>query len=362
MSVESTVDYAGYALSTTGTPLVDRTVTLKRVTDLGTVGSVQTDADGKWFFNDIAPSPLVKAEISAGTTPQIAVKACWSGDVWSLYVREKLTAAPAAIFNLPAIGNIYANGVALAAALGPGLDGRYVNVAGDVMTGNLNLTAVSASMELGSTASPNTPLLDFHSSGNVNDYDSRIIASGGAAGLGLGTLSLYAATTQITGTLALANGAAATPSLSFATDPNTGLYRSLEGAVTLVTNGTAMLTVQPGGVATGGGLAVGGALTVTTGGAAITGNSTVTGHLTVTGQLALPSGAIAGDLVVDGMVHVNNALVAKGIFTHDGSALGFYGAGGFPKPTVSGPKAGNAALTSLCAALATLGLITNSTS
>jgi hypothetical protein len=97
VSVENTVDYLGYALSTTGTPLVDRTVTLKRVDTSGTLGSVQTDADGKWFFNDIAPTPLVRAEISAGTTPQIAVKRCWSGDVFSLYVREKFVTAPAAV-------------------------------------------------------------------------------------------------------------------------------------------------------------------------------------------------------------------------------------------------------------------------
>jgi len=41
--------------------------------------------------------------------------------------------------------------------------------------------------------------------------------------------------------------------------------------------------------------------------------------------------------------------------------LGFYGAGGVTKPNVTGSRGGNAALTSLCTALANLGLITNST-
>jgi hypothetical protein len=44
-----------------------------------------------------------------------------------------------------------------------------------------------------------------------------------------------------------------------------------------------------------------------------------------------------------------------------GSKLGFYGGGGIGKPTVTGAKGGNAALTSLLEKLSALGLITNST-
>ncbi|MER6147968.1 N-acetylmuramoyl-L-alanine amidase [Streptomyces hirsutus] len=46
---------------------------------------------------------------------------------------------------------------------------------------------------------------------------------------------------------------------------------------------------------------------------------------------------------------------------HLGTTLGFYGAAAATKPTVTGSTGGNAALTSLLSALATLGLITNST-
>jgi hypothetical protein len=45
----------------------------------------------------------------------------------------------------------------------------------------------------------------------------------------------------------------------------------------------------------------------------------------------------------------------------DSTGIAFYGGTTVAKPTVTGSKGGNAALTSLCAALASLGLITNST-
>jgi hypothetical protein len=62
-----------------------------------------------------------------------------------------------------------------------------------------------------------------------------------------------------------------------------------------------------------------------------------------------------------GEFNASAGLLANDHFLHAGT-LGFFGATGQTKPNVTGPKGGNAALTSLCAALATLGLITNSTS
>ena len=56
---------------------------------------------------------------------------------------------------------------------------------------------------------------------------------------------------------------------------------------------------------------------------------------------------------------------AAGTFTHmtfkDDGSVGFFGAGGVTRPTITGSRGGNAALTSLLSALANLGLITNST-
>ena len=347
MPVESTMDYLGYALSTSGTPLVDRVVTLKVADTLATLGSTVTDANGRWKFDDISPAQIVRAEISAGTTPQIAVKSVFSGDAYSLYIREKLTAAPAAIFNLPPVANIYANGVPLATALGPDLDSRFVNVTGDAIGGTLVVGGTSGpvgELTVKGQASGNVDLHLLEGDTNngwnlgvvVADDSLRImrfvypstyaewltISTAGAVGLP-GTLAVTGATslaaTTLSAPLTLPTGSGAAPSLTFTGDSNTGIYR-----------------IGPDTV----GVAVGGALVL---------------------NLGINTATVTGDVTVNGMVHVTNALVAQGIFTHDGSALGFYGAGGYPKQTVSGPKGGNAALTSLCAALATLGLITNST-
>ncbi|MFE3762260.1 hypothetical protein ACFXPI_10905 [Streptomyces sp. NPDC059104] len=57
----------------------------------------------------------------------------------------------------------------------------------------------------------------------------------------------------------------------------------------------------------------------------------------------------------------DDALIVALMFRHMGSTLGFYGATAVTKPVVTGAKGGNAALASLLTALATLGLITDST-
>ncbi len=88
----------------------------------------------------------------------------------------------------------------------------------------------------------------------------------------------------------------------------------------------------------------------------------------------------AGDLVVEryvagvlqdeplqivnasGKVLIANELQVVGDFNHDGTNYAFYSATPGPKPTITGSRGGNAALASLLTALATLGLLTNSTS
>ena len=51
-------------------------------------------------------------------------------------------------------------------------------------------------VEVGTTASTNS-YIDFHSSTTASDYDSRIIATGGNAGAGNGTLNIIANTIQL---------------------------------------------------------------------------------------------------------------------------------------------------------------------
>lgn len=64
-----------------------------------------------------------------------------------------------------------------------------VNIGGQII-----LPSVNGSLEIGSQTTSNTPYLDFHSSGSANDYDVRMIASGGTNGTnGVGTMTYIAA-------------------------------------------------------------------------------------------------------------------------------------------------------------------------
>lgn len=59
----------------------------------------------------------------------------------------------------------------------------------------------NASMELGATKIPSTPYIDFHSSGNNNDRDARIISNGGGTSSELGALSYNAGSHHFSGDL-----------------------------------------------------------------------------------------------------------------------------------------------------------------
>lgn len=95
--------------------------------------------------------------------------------------------------------------------------------------GALTLTGASAGVETGSTAGANTPFIDFHSSGNVIDYDARIIAIGGTAGVGNGSLTFSAAGGINLGGL---------------TSLTTGYFKDLSTATVSAT--TAGSTIDPG--------------------------------------------------------------------------------------------------------------------
>lgn len=53
-------------------------------------------------------------------------------------------------------------------------------------------SAATADLEIGSISGSNTPLIDFRSSGLNNDFDARILASGGTATPGQGSLTITA--------------------------------------------------------------------------------------------------------------------------------------------------------------------------
>jgi len=71
--------------------------------------------------------------------------------------------------------------------------------AGIINYGQTQNIQTSAGIEHGSTSVVNTPYMDWHSSGNNNDYDVRVIASGGSSTIGSGTLNVIANSLQING-------------------------------------------------------------------------------------------------------------------------------------------------------------------
>lgn len=63
----------------------------------------------------------------------------------------------------------------------------------------LNPFTPNASIEMGNVLVPSTSFIDFHTSGNNIDHDSRIWASGGTGVIGQGTLTLKAANVVVLG-------------------------------------------------------------------------------------------------------------------------------------------------------------------
>jgi hypothetical protein len=113
-------------------------------------------------------------------------------------------------------------------------------------------------------------------------------------------------------------GSITSPAVQVTGDPTTGIYAPAAGQLGFICSGTNVLTLSST------------AITVPSG-VTTTFNGTITG---------------AGNASIAGAT----------------STLGFYGATGTAKPTISGAKGGNAALGSLIAALVSLGLITDATS
>ncbi|MGF6951869.1 hypothetical protein QF028_004374 [Neobacillus sp. B4I6] len=78
----------------------------------------------------------------------------------------------------------------------------------------MSLTGANQGVEVGSTSTVGTPYLDFHSSGSANDFDARIMASGGTDGTnGQGNLN-FSANIQLNSGTALKGHLSATASLS----------------------------------------------------------------------------------------------------------------------------------------------------
>lgn len=81
----------------------------------------------------------------------------------------------------------------------PLASGTSLTLSNHLTANDAAFTGVNSGIELGSTSSANTPYLDFHSSGNNINYDVRLIASGGSASAGAGTLNIQAGALQFNG-------------------------------------------------------------------------------------------------------------------------------------------------------------------
>ena len=94
------------------------------------------------------------------------------------------------------------------AGVGTELDTKF-DKSGGVLTGSVVIdlgASGNAAIELGSKTRTNTPFIDFNSTAGNADYDSRILASGGTATAGQGTLTYYAASHVFNGAITASNG------------------------------------------------------------------------------------------------------------------------------------------------------------
>jgi hypothetical protein len=93
--------------------------------------------------------------------------------------------------------------------------------------GYITLNGGNAGMEIGASAS-NTPYFDFHSSATPNDYDFRLIASGGGSATGQGSLSMSGNTLNLAVSSLQMNGIVGVTCVG----PPTALFAVTKGIVT----------------------------------------------------------------------------------------------------------------------------------
>ena len=115
------------------------------------------------------------------------------------------TPASGTVTNLTGTASININGTVGATTPTTGVFTTLTSSSLNV-NGLIAANVTNAGIELGSTSTVNTPYIDFHSSGNTaQDFDVRLLSSGGNTGgvVGTGTLTIYASTISTTANVAL---------------------------------------------------------------------------------------------------------------------------------------------------------------
>lgn len=358
-----------------GVALVARTATLKNNATGATVTSVATDANGKASFLNQNEALDYRVEVAAGgSSSQIYANGPSSPEVDHLYVNKSLRVRTGTQIVLGgpvtmestlgvADGISVDNGGIYTTGLGS-FDGGLGVAGGAVQVTAGGQTTFSSSVDVGSTLTMN--------GGTLFLKDSWLEAiAANATGLTGGPHLLLRRSrgTQAVRAISLDNDEVGEISF-YGWD---GLNWGKSAAIRSSLNGTPALGKMPGhiGFWTSPAASANPAerVTIDSSGllsanyglktSSIVGPLTITGQINTDGAIVTTAGMSCTGGLLAGSINTTNLVVTNGL-AHGGN-LGFYGAGTQPKPTVNGAKAGNAALTSLCAALATLGLITNST-
>lgn len=177
--------------------------------DGGTSGNILTDASG--VLGQIAPTVTINGNVcqvggancpitATATSITVGSTGILSGTSGRALVNTSGTLGDVAISgtgNLAAVNSPTFVTPSLGAATGTSL-----SLSGTV----LSITGTGGQIELGSTLSSGASFVDFHSSGNANDYDSRIVSTGGGASIGHGTVQILAQSTVIGGSAQVVAG------------------------------------------------------------------------------------------------------------------------------------------------------------
>ena len=365
---------SGVVRNAVGAILAGKSTVLKNHDTGATIGSPgTTDPNGRYTFANLPEEVRYQVEVAfGGGSSQMHVNAPISPDLDHAYVNYSLRTAPAATVAfggaVSIIGALSAPSLALTGALtalsvsASTMYAAEMSVSGALMadTGTFQSLGVSGVTDLdlltvhdgatfeGNLAAANGTVeaLNLQANGSLSvagsaSLDSNVQIAGGAIQIDAG-----GTITQYSGTATFQGGTAVTlldtPLVLWSTLPASAASER----VLFEVDATGQLVIRPLDGTGGYGLPW---MTFQRNNAAPT-------YVVVNSNLE-----INGTVAIDSAVLMEQSLIVQNGFLQGGT-LGFFGAAGQTKPNVTGPKGGNAALTSLCAALATLGLITNSTS
>lgn len=252
------IDVADPAIVLTVPPVGTSGATVPLLNGNNTWSGIQSYAPGKLSLNGATSgSTVVNATaVASGTiTVPAATDTLVARNTTDTLTNKTLTAPTinGTVGGTPTFNSPTINGTVGGAATFGAVTVNTPTISNPNITGTPNFTgssntwtATNAGLDIGNNGVVNTPFIDFHSSANNQDFDSRIIASGGAAGNGQGTLTVNASALIGTGRIvSQANNAGvgystgSGGSVTQATSKSTGVtLNNINGQITM--NGAAL--------------------------------------------------------------------------------------------------------------------------